>query len=568
MYNKTSKDDYNGWSQSDLIKEIGKLKKRKKYGLVWDEERVKEVFEEQVQEKLPILKEVIRNRITDKSKTNNILIEGDNYHALSVLNYTHKEKIDVIYIDPPFNTGSRDWKYNNNYINKDDSFKHSKWLSFISKRLKLAKKLLKNNGVLICAIDENELFNLGCLIEDIFYNYEKHLITIIHNPRGVQGNNFSYVNEFVFFIFKKGQKLIGKLELDEPQTSNFRNWGGESLRTDAKNCFYPILVKKNKIVGFGDVLSEDVHPINRVIIDHDIKSIYPIDPQNIERKWRYARQTVEEIKSNLIVKNDEIFIQKTLGSIKTVWQKKKYDSSIYGTQLINTIINNNNFSYPKSLWLVQDCIKAIARNRKNSVILDFFAGSGTTGHAVLELNKEDKGSRKFILCTNNENNICTNICHPRLKKIIKGYTNSKGKKIEGLGGNFKYFKTSFVNSEPTDQNKKIMVKQSTEMICLKEDCFELVTEGKQFKIFKNYDDKYLGIIYYKGDIKSFKTKVKNLNKKINTYVFSFTDETNAEEFEDIKSLITLKPIPSSILNVYQRIFAYVKTTKLSRKSHK
>ena len=226
----------------------------------------------------------------------------------------------------------------------------------------------------------------------------------------------------------------------------------------------------------------------------------------------------------------------------------------------------SSFDTPKPIKLIKRILEIASC--QNSIILDFMAGSGTTGHAVLQLNKEDGGHRKFILCTNNENNICTDVCYPRLKKVIKGYKNSKGEKIEGLGGNLKYFKTSFVDSEPTDYNKKIMVEQSTEMLCLKEDCFELVREGKSFKIFKNSSDNYLGIILYYDGIDSFKKEILKLDKKINAYVFSLNDTVDEKDFVGIDHLVNIKPIPSAILNVYKRIFAYVQTKKLSRKARK
>ena len=247
------KRDFSQWDKKELIAHIEKLEKRKKYGLVWDEERTKEEFELASRNSLPVLEEVHENEIsTDPNQPTHILIEGDNYHALSVLNYTHEKAIDVIYIDPPYNTGAKDWKYNNNFVDKEDLYRHSKWLSMMEKRLRLAKQLLKPDGVFICTIDENEFNRLGLLLEDIFNDFELHCITIVHNPRGIQGKNFSYTHEYAYFCLPKGRKSIGyrKINMEDIDWRNLRDNGGISLRTDAQNCFYPIIVKNNEIVGF------------------------------------------------------------------------------------------------------------------------------------------------------------------------------------------------------------------------------------------------------------------------------------------------------------------------------
>jgi len=545
-----------------LKKEIKQLKSKKKYGLVWDWEKTPENVVEFCQKKLPILVEEKDKEIkTDNEKPVNVLIEGDNYHALSVLNYTHDKKIDLIYIDPPYNTGAKNWKYNNNFVDKEDVYRHSKWLSMMHHRLNLAKNLLKKDGALICAIDENEQAHLGILLEEIFNAFEQHTITIVHNPKGVQGINFSYTHEYAIFVIPKNKKIIVDRDLTESEMyiSNLRNWGNESLRTDAKNCFYPIIIKKNKIIGFGDVAPDNYHPkaSNERKKDGTI-FIWPIDNKGVERKWRYARQSVEEIKDILVLKNTDkeiqVLIAKDYGIYKTVWLDKRYDASEYGTKLLRKILPNCDFDFPKSLYNTYDCLYAVVGNRSNAVVLDFFAGSGTTGHALLELNAKDKGRRQFILCTDNENNICTKVCYPRIKKVIEGYKDIKKEIIKGFGGNLKYYKTGFVDAEPTDQNKKRLVDKSTEMLCLKEDCFDEIKRNKGYGIFTNNQGNYLGVIYDDDGIASFKKEVKNMNKKFTVYVFSLDDSAREEEFEDIKRLVELKPIPAVILNVYKRIF--------------
>ena len=222
--------------------------------------------------------------------------------------------------------------------------------------------------------------------------------------------------------YSRGSKAIGnrKISKDEIDWSNFRNWGGESLREDAKNCFYPVIIEDDEIIGFGDVLSDDDHPRGQTIREGDRYYVYPIDRKRIERKWRYARQSVEEIAGMLRAKKAnhgyEIEIGKDFGTYRTVWQDSRYDASIYGTQLINSLVPNNTFDFPKSLWNVYDCLYAAVASDKDALILDFFAGSGTTAHAVLELNK-DGGNRKFILCE--QMHYVQTVTRERISRVIE-----------------------------------------------------------------------------------------------------------------------------------------------------
>lgn len=583
-----SKSDFDALTTENekLIVENEKLKKRKKYGLVWEEKESKESFNVDMKNHIPYILSQNQYNVTsvsndndEKSEVTNILIEGDNFNSLSVLNYTHKGKIDAIYIDPPYNNGKKTWKYNNNYIGKDDAYFHSRWLNMMSKRLKLAKKLLKKNGVLICSIDENELFHLGCLFEDIFPEFEKHLITVIHNFRGIQGKNISYINEFVFYLFRKNQeKIIETKKLEKFEKSNFRNWGGESLREDAENCFYPVLIKNNEIIGFGGVLDDKIHPSNRIETNNaHITSIWPIDRNGIERKWRYARQSVEEIQELLSIEDDdEIHLLKTHEMVKTVWKDKRYSAGDHGTALINRIVPNNDFEFPKSLWLVHDCLDVVVRNRKKAIILDFFAGSGTTGHAVMELNKKDHGDRQFILCTNNEislkmekllkkekapqskfieEGICRKICHPRIKNVMEGYIDTKNnERVMGLGGNLKYYKTDLQKLNTTDKIKKEISNNAIEMLCLKENCFDIVdSEMNNFIIFKNQTN-HLGIAHNKSGVNSLKKFIKKNDheQKYAVYIFTLDLNPHRNEFKNLEN-VKLKPIPQEILNSYFKI---------------
>ncbi len=556
-------NDYSELSKEELLKVVEKLESRKKYGLIWDEERTKEQFEKESENALPVLKEVKSKEIkTDTAKPVNILIEGDNYHALSVLNYTHQSKIDVIYIDPPYNTGAQNWKYNNDYVDINDTYRHSKWLSMMSKRLRLARKLLREDGVLICAIDENELNRLGLLLEEIFGNCEIHCITIVHNPRGVQGSNFSYTNEFSFFVFPKNLKVIGnrRLKDDEIYWSNLRNWGGESLRKDARNCFYPIIIEKNKIVDFGEVPKDSFHPKKQTEEKNNKYYVYPIDINGVERKWRYARQSVEAIKDILKVKRIkdrfEIEIGKDYGTVKTVWQNSKYDAAEYGTKLVHVLAPDAHFDFPKSVYNTYDCIAPILYERKNALVLDFFAGSGTTGHAVLMINKEDDGNRKFILCTNNENGIAQEVCYPRIKKVIQGHKDYFD--ITRIKANLKYYKTAFVKRTISKDTLKVRITQEcTEMLCLREGIFDEVKKTDDYRIFR-HNDNIMGVYYSleRDELKSLKKDLDKMKGKKILYCLTLDPlGLDKKDFRDWEG-VTLESIPQKILDIYEGIYEY------------
>lgn len=328
----------------------------------------------------------------------NLIIKGNNLLVISSLLKRYENKVKCVYIDPPYNPSSdaNTFAYNN-------SFNRSTWLVFMKTRLQLAKRFLTKDGVLIVAIDKNEQPRLQILIEEIFPDYDVDCITVIHNPRVTMGTNFSYTHEYAIFVTPKGQRTIcgRQLSKEEIDWSPLRNWGGESLRTDAKNCFYPIIIKDEKIVGFGNVEEDSFHPSAQTVQHGNTYYVYPIDSKGIERKWRYARQTVNSIANLLRVKKTkngyDIELGKDFGTCKTVWTDSKFDASIYGTQLLKKIVLNTVFSYPKSLYTVIECINSVVRQDKDAIILDFFGGSGTTGNAVMEINKRDNGNRHFIL---------------------------------------------------------------------------------------------------------------------------------------------------------------------------
>lgn len=369
------------------------------------------------------------------NQLNGWLINSENYQALNTIKYKFAGKADTIYIDPPYNAKSSEIIYINEY-------KHSSFATFFDNRVEITKSFLKKTGVFQVAIDENELENVGKILESKFPEYEKVCVSIEHNPRGIQGDNFSYSNEFTFFLCpSKGVIQAQEIPEEEWEYSNFRNWGGESERTDAKNCFYPVYVKDNKIIGCGEVCDDDFHPGKRVLKKNGVYEVYPIDNEGIERKWRYAKDTFKKVKDILRVKEDDIDIElpKVTRQIKTIWKDKKYDAGTYGTKLLKNMLGHKNFDFPKSLYNVQDCILANTRYIKDALILDYFGGSGTTAHSVIDANKIDNGNRRFLLIELG-NHFNTAIV-PRVKKLSFSDKWKNGISESGSGYSlfFKYF---------------------------------------------------------------------------------------------------------------------------------
>ena len=373
----------------------------------------------------------------------NLIIKGNNLLALASLKKEFSGKVKLIYIDPPYNP-----KNQNNTFSYNNSFNRSTWLTFMRNRLLLAKQLLREDGVLQVAIDKNEQEYLGVLIDSLFSGYEKHCITIVHNPRGVQGDNFSYSNEYVYFVFKKGLKVINKIKREPAIEEELRKHGGESLRNTAKNCFYPIIVKNEKIVGYGEVPDDNFHPKERNILRKDGSiEVWPIDVDGIERKWIFARQSVEEIESKLSVKTKpdgsiDIYRLKDEMIPRSVWVGKRYDASTFGSKIVNKVIDGKTVSFPKSLYAVYDCVYSVVKSQKDSIVIDFFSGSGTTANAVINLNIEDGGERRFILIEQLEEHVAV-----AKERIRKEFAKNKG-------GDFVYMELAKWNEEWVQKIKK------------------------------------------------------------------------------------------------------------------
>ena len=352
------------------------------------------------------------------------LIEADNYHALQLLDYLYAGQVDCIYIDPPYNTGARDWKYNNDYVDSNDSWRHSKWLAFMEKRLNLAKRLLKSDtGVLIVTIDQNEVHHLALLIEQAFPSYERTMVTIVIHGRGNAGTNFDRVEEFAFFITPGQRKTINQRTLESycstsateelvPDTRTFVRTGNNSTPDRRRGMFYPIWINE----GTGALRIGEIANVNQagvVIGDFNEVPIWPIDERGIYRVWRHNPSGAKKaLAEGLLSAHYDVhgmrwrirltsFKSSTINH-RTVWQDASHAAKNHGTSLLSGVLGEERFSFPKSVYAVRDCVAAVTAANKNSIVLDFFAGSGTTLQAVNLINASDGGQRRCILVTNNE----------------------------------------------------------------------------------------------------------------------------------------------------------------------
>lgn len=444
----SSPQDKNTSTLLSYIADIEKDIKGKKYGLV---------FEEHVEDIQVALKNNIavavedKNLFIDNGENINFLIESDNLAALNILIKTHKNKLKAIYIDPPYNTGAKDWKYNNDYVGDDDTFRHSKWLSFMKSRLLLAKELLSEDGIICVTIDDYELSTLWLLMDELFGEYN-HLgtVTIRNNPKGRMGaRKISQVHEYALFFGKSDNSKISKLPVAPEEKShnyvkdengnyyvkvNLRKQGvdSEAIKTDGsvRERYFPV---------YYDPDTKAISTTEKLPVE-----IWPIDNSGNKRIWRRNQEGIE-----LLYKNNDLIIDKIKNAYqisfrfrggldgqmpKSMWTDAIFSASEYGTSVLNNLIGREKFQYPKSVEAVMECIRCMSSN-KDITILDFFAGSGTTGHAVMKLNSEDGGNRKFILCTNNENNICRDVTYERIKRVIEK---------ENYKASLKYMKVDFV----------------------------------------------------------------------------------------------------------------------------
>lgn len=572
------------------------LKEDNRFGLKWID--VPEAFDAESENKIPILEEVPELAITNNDgKPTHILIEGDNYHALTCLNYTHHGKVDVIYIDPPYNTGSDGFTYKDQrFLDKypdgvklpaNHPLRHSAWLSFMEKRLKLAKELLSDRGVIIISIDDNEQANLKLLCNHIFE--EKNFIATLiwrggrrnmakwistsHEYMLVYANNIDYCSSInvEWNESKRGLSEIYKAAANFcKQTKNnyeeasallkdwFKKLPEDNPSKDHKHyCF----VDSNGVYFASDISRGGGGGPKWEITNPKTGEIV----KTPQRGWAYT--SIEALRSDIsnglihfngdgvpckkrYLKDNETQV------METVFYKDRRGSS----KRLRDLMGGDVFAFPKDEVILRDKIKSFST--KDSIILDFFAGSGTTMHSTMQLNAEDGGHRQCILININENNICRDVTYERNKRVIEGYVTPKGLDVKGLGNSLKYYRTAFVGandcSQATDNDRTVLAQKAGCLLALAENTLYEQNTTDNYQIFKDKDRDVWTAVYFKEDYRpkhfnEFVDAVKALKGTKNVYIFSWGDVGSFEAYFDDDSNVQIKGIPQPILDIYKSL---------------
>ena len=525
------------------------LRKQKKYGLVWEDKP--EDVEERLREELPVLIEDTGKAIISEEADapNHILIEGDNLEALTALAYTHEGQIDVIYIDPPYNTGNKDFVYNDQFVDKEDSYRHSKWLSFMSKRLHIAKQLLSDKGVIFISIDDNEQAQLKLLCDEILG--ENHFLAqLIWKKKQGGGNDSSYIvteHEYVL-CYGQNQTTLG---LDKTYTLDDKLYPF----SDDKGDFGLVTLDKASIQISNSLIYEIIGP--------DGKKYFPRIVKGKQSCWRWSKEKVKKQYDELVFKNGKVYTKyyRPKGvTPRSLLYDAKYGRTESGNDDIKAIFDSKPFGYPKPVLLIKHLISICTNEHKT--ILDFFAGSGTTLHATMQLNAEDGGHRQCILVTNNENNICEEVTYKRNKRVIQGYTTPKGEEVPGLTGNtLRYYKTDFISRDRTPRNMRALVAASTDLLCIKNDIYreaKLVGRNINPKIVRYFveGDRSMLVIYDERAISAIAEILETVEpgkEKIKVYVFSAGSYAYDDEFEEVADKVELCALPDAIYQAYQKV---------------
>ena len=562
---------------------IGLLREHKKYGLVWEDKP--EDVEERLRDELPVLREVKDKAILsdEPDAPNHILIEGDNLEALTALSYTHEGKIDVIYIDPPYNTGNKDFVYNDKFVDLDDGYRHSKWLSFMSKRLKIAKRLMNPNGVIFISVDDNEQAQLRLLLDELFNRKTLDRGTLIWENRG-STKGFSKIvknHEYILSYSNNPDSIKSLYNKNFPADDELIEERLQ-IKRSPKNPICQIKFPKGLpirdvdnirfegYVGNGtnriDIISGDM-VFRDGVLQNDIVLEASFPYRNQTEKFFKAMETGEPVYDTKGQQWLEVFFSRT-----GVPHYSKQRGFTILSSLLDDVPNSGfsdlkalkletKFSNPKPVALIYKVLSNFSTN--NYTILDFFAGSGTTLHATMQLNAADGGHRQCILVTNNENNICEEVTYERNKRVINGYTTPKGVEVAGLKANtLRYYKTDYISRDRTQKNMRDLVAAATDLLCIKEDLYD---EQKTFGRFKlkphlaryfNDGKKHMLIIYREELIDELAAEIAKLDfgkMRLKIYVFSPGRYAFNDNFREVEDKVELVALPAAIYDAYQKV---------------
>lgn len=574
----------------------------KTYGLVWEDKP--EDVEHRLATEFPVLTEM-RDRAVlndDPDAPNHILMEGDNIEVLTTLAYTHQGKIDVIYIDPPYNTGKKkEFKYNDDYVDKDDPFKHSIWLSFMRKRLALAQKLLSEKGVIFISIDDNELAPLKMLCDEIFSNnFIKNFIVQTDGHTDNQDEIIG-VHEYVLCYSKQKEHKHINSTVD-PNTKEdskiLRDFAENSItKNGAKNPPSEIILPKGfpceadsltvpvptNVSSFLEAVNANGFISREITATYGVK--YPVcltpmivengvlsQPCKVFSGWMNNAKLKKFIKNNCLpIVDDGTFLKFYLSRNGVIYYRREgrqshYVQSIlrnFGTTETNKYMLERmgvSFEYPKPVELIKYILSLYSG--KDSTILDFFAGSGTTMHATMLLNAEDNGQRICISCTNDENGICSQIHYPRIKYCLENdYTLPSGKQVNKHNSNLRYYCTDFVSRERTQKNRHELMEKSTALLCIKEDLYTEQTKfgriglnPKGARYFVN-NKKQMLVIYHPEFIPYFVREIDGMNIDIPIKVYVYAPDRYAydDEFSTVADKVSLCALPQNIIDAMIRV---------------
>lgn len=552
----------------DLLEAISD---KKRYGLVWEESE--EEAQEIMQEYLPVFKEDESKRLDSapEGSPNHVLIEGDNLNALTALTYTHAGKIDVIYIDPPYNTGNKDFVYNDSFVDKEDGYRHSKWLSFMDKRLKIAKKLLSDKGVIFISIDDNEQASLRLLCDEVFGEHNCLVNMVWDLGSGTSAGHFTRAHEYILVYalnrnnipnFSGGEGVIDDRAIKKKSIKNAESeyffkagtkfeasdgfeltgeWGGSEKTRLVKGRF----ICENKQLKEDVVLAACWTQRNQMDSFFSGKETFDSKGQKVlEFYFRdngklYCRKERDTINPPSVLRN-----------IATTKQGSALLKDMFDGQVV--------FDFSKPIKLLQFLLSL---RSPNAIVLDFFAGSGTTLHATMQLNSEDGCHRQCILVTNNENGICEKVTYERNKRVIQGYTTPKGEQVPGLtNNNLRYYKTEFVPRENSVKNRRALMASCIDLLCIKNNIYheEESFGGRKFKksvlrYFKNNAGQMLVVLDERvvSLIVPMIAEVATKDNPLKVYVYSDGAYAYDDEFKEVLPFIELSALPAAFIQALE-----------------